>query len=175
TVIQLGVGLPVRNPSGLDAFIADVSDPSSANYRKYLSSAAFAATFSPTQADYNTLTAWATSKGLTVTAQPNRLYLNVSGTAAQISQALFVNFDLRRRPDGTQFYALDREPSLDLALPVLHVSGLDTLTEARRLANVGGSGLNGNLLGKDFRTIYASCTSLDGSGQTVGLWEVDGF
>ena len=38
-----------------------------------------------------------------------------------------------------------------------------------------GSGPRGNFIGKDFRAAYAPGVSLDGSGQAIGLFELDGY
>ena len=125
---------------------------------------------------------WATAKGLTVTTYPNRLLLDVSGTAAQVEQALFVSLNLRLRPDGTQFYAPDRDPSIDLTVPVQWISGLDNrvlpVPGGGPIANPSGSGAgpNGTYNSNDIRTAYASCApTLTGAGQAVGLVEFDGF
>jgi hypothetical protein len=49
----------------------------------------------------------------------------VKATAAAIEQAFFVNLVFRRRTDGTRFVSVDRNPSLNLSVPILEVSGLN--------------------------------------------------
>ncbi|MGY4434976.1 hypothetical protein ACVWWO_007453 [Bradyrhizobium sp. F1.13.1] len=116
---------------------------------------------------------WANAHGLTVTkTYPNRLLVSVSGTAAQVEEALYIGLNLRRRPDGTSFYATDRDPSLDLASKLLWISGLDN----RVIATPGqGTGPGGSFNSSDLRAAYAACTSSTGTGQSVGLFELDGF
>lgn len=107
--------------------------------------------------------------------------VSVSGTAAAISQALYLNMNNYTRPDGTQFYAPDREPSLDFDPTVDHISRLDNLFVSKPL---NGSGYaDGGVrpegpnayLGKDLRNAYAAChLSLTGAGQAIGLVE-NGF
>jgi hypothetical protein len=98
--------------------------------------------------------------------------VDVSGTAEQIEQALFVGLNLRLRPDGSAFYSVDRDPSLDLGVKLLWISGLDN----RVIATPGaGSGPGGTYNSSDLRAAYAPCTNLTGAGQTVGLFELDGF
>ena len=126
TVVNLSIGLPVRDPAGLQTFINQVSDPHHLNYRHYLTQAQFTATYGATTADYLVVTNWATSHGLTVTkTYSNNLLLDVSGTALQVEQAMYVNLIYRLRQDGGQFVTTDRDPSLDLAVPLLHISGMD--------------------------------------------------
>jgi subtilase family serine protease len=186
TVISLAIGLPIALPSdgsqSIDDFIKDVSDPKSPNYGNYLDVKGYTAKYgSPST---NAVGEWAKSHGLAVIKTfPNMV--RVSGSAAAIAQALYLNMNYYTRPDGTQFYAPDREPSLDFDPTVDHISRLDDLFVSRPL---NGSGFNdlcgqGNpdcnvshlegtnaYLGRDLRNAYASChLSLTGAQQAVGL------
>ena len=172
-VISLAIGLPARNPNALQQGAHDVADPASASFRKYLTPNQFAATYGATQPDYQAVINWANAHGLTVTSTyPNRLLVDVSGTAEQVEQALYVGLNLRLRPDGSKFYAIDRDPSIDLGVKLLWISGLDD----RVIATPGaGAGPGGTYNSSDLRTAYVPCTNLTGAGQTVGLFELDGF
>jgi alpha-tubulin suppressor-like RCC1 family protein len=174
-VVQLSVGLPVQGLDNLKALAHNVADPTSPSFRQFLTVDQFTAQFGPSTAAYQSVVAWAQSHGLTVTrTYPNRLQVNVSGTAAAVEQALFVNLINRARPDGTKFYAPDREPSLDLSTPVDYIEHLNDFFVMKPHA---GSGVNGLYLGKDFRNAYASCASstLNGHDQVIGLVGGDGF
>ncbi len=46
-VMQLNIVLPLRDQAGLDAFLKDVYNPSSPNYRHFLSAAEFTSRFGP--------------------------------------------------------------------------------------------------------------------------------
>ena len=171
--ITLAVGLPAQNPDAMKQAAHNVADPKNSAFRKYLTSSQIAATYGAPQADYQAVVDWAHVHGLTVASTyPSRLLVGVSGTAEQIEQALYIGLDERLRPDGSTFYALDRDPSIDLAVKLLWVSGLDN----RVLAKPGaGSGPGGSYNSANLRAAYASCTSSTGTGQTVGLFELDGF
>lgn len=191
TPLQLAIGLPLRNAADLDAFIQDVSDPKSPQYRHFLTPAEFATRFAPTEQDYDSVIAFVQAHGLTVTSRfSNRLAIAVSGSASAVNDAFHVQLTTRRRPDGSTFYAPDREPSVDLDTPLLDVSGLDNyvlpqrgMVETRRpgpppgdgVVRVLGSGPNGAYAATDFRNAYAPGATVDGSGQAVGLFELDGF
>ena len=57
---------------------------------------------------------------------PNRVVLDVSGSVADIERVFHVTMrhtNIRRR--RARFYAPDVEPSVDLAVPILQISGLD--------------------------------------------------
>ena len=127
--------------------------------------------------------------GLTVTAtHPNRMLLDVSGSVADIEQALHVTLRTYRHPtEHRTFYAPDTEPSLDLAVPVLDISGLDNyslprprlratplVNAAKRVAQCRFRP-SGTYMGNDFRAAYVPDTSLNGSGQVVGLLQFDGY
>jgi len=108
TIVPLSIGLPVRDPTGLATFVDAVSDPNSPLFRKHLTQAQFTATYGATAANYQAVQDWATAAGLSIYATfPNNLLLCVSGTAAQISQALHVNLNYRLQDDGVgQFVAV---------------------------------------------------------------------
>ena len=143
TVLHLGIGLPLSNPAAADAQIAQVTDPSSPLYRHYLSVDDFTAAYGPSTSNHNNVVAWAQSKGLTVEhTYPNRRQVNVSGTVAAIEKALNVNIIFRRRPDGTTFWAPDREPSLDLA-PTTVVSYINQLQNFFVPKRASGSAVDG--------------------------------
>src|SRR5271163_3497635 len=89
--LRLAIGLPLRDPVGLDAFLAQVYDPASPNYRQYLTVAEFTARFGPTEADYSAVADFAHRNNLTVTAShQNRLVLDVAGAVADIQNAFHI-------------------------------------------------------------------------------------
>ena len=79
------------------------------------------------------------------------------------------------------FYSPDREPSLDPRdIPVLHISGLDNFTlpqshmvrvRTKDISKATGSGPGGQFIGSDMRVPYYGSGSLNGKGQSVGLFE----
>jgi len=85
--IHFGVLLKMRDQAGADALVRQLSDPASASYGKYLSSAQFRARFAPTKADASAVQSWLRSQGFTVTGTlPSRMFVEASGTAAMIEK-----------------------------------------------------------------------------------------
>ncbi len=127
TELALDVGLPFYDPQGqLPSIIQQVSDPTNANYRQFIKVADFQSRFGASSADYASLQTWARTYGLTVAHTfPSNLLMTIAGTAAQFEQALFANLVFRLRCDGSLFVTVDREPSLNLATPILRITGLD--------------------------------------------------
>jgi subtilase family serine protease len=176
-VLYIAIGLPLTNPSLLDSKLQEVYDPKSPNFHKFLTPAQFVAQFGASEGDYQALMGFVRANGLTVTETfPDRLLLGVTGNAAAVNRAFHITLITRRRADGSEFYAPDREPSIDLDTKVLDVSGLDNFVVPKRSGQNGtGSGPNGAFGGPDFRNAYASGISLRGEGQSVGLYELDGY
>lgn len=171
--ISLSIGLPVRDSAGLQALIDSVSDPKGTQFRKYISPDEFNATYGATGEDYAALQSWADAAGFTTIATfPNNLLLRVTGTAAQVQEALYVNLFYRVRPDGSQYVATDRELSLNLSVPLLEINGLGESILPVSLA-LNGTGGSGNYRAADLRNAYLGVDSpfqaLDGGGQNVGI------
>jgi subtilase family serine protease len=191
--LRLAISLPLRNPQDLEDLLKRIYDPSDPQYRHYLTVEQFTERFGPAQEDYQALARFALSHGLTVEkSYSNRLVLDVSGRTSDVEKAFFVNINDYQRPDGTLFFAPDREPSVDLDIPVVCVAGLDNeipprprfrrsspkgpgaLVKSRLVPHLGGgSGLDGTFDGYDYRNAYAPGVALTGTGQSVGLFEGD--
>ncbi|HEY6293617.1 MAG TPA: S53 family peptidase [Terriglobia bacterium] len=183
--LSLALTLRLRNEPELRGLLGQLYDPSSPNYRQYLTAEEFTGRFGPTADDYEAALGFVRSYGLTVTrTTPNRLVLDVDGTVAAIEQAFQVTMQAYQHPaERRTFYAPNIEPSVELGVPIQGISGLNNFspphpTGLKRLAkgeqvhtNLSGSGPGGQFLGSDMRAAYASGVSLDGSGQAVGLFE----
>jgi hypothetical protein len=184
--LSLVIGMPLRNQESLDNLLQQLYDTSSQNYHHYLSVDQFTAQFGPTQGDYQSVIAFAQANGLTVTnTSPNRIILDVSGAVQNIEQAFHVHILVYQHPtEARTFYAPDADPSPNLSTPILHISGLDNfighhishLIKTQNAQPYVGTGPNGSgYMGKDFRAAYVPGVTLDGSGQIVGMLELDGM
>jgi hypothetical protein len=189
--LELAIGLPLRNREGLTNLLRQLYDPASGAYRQYLTPEQFARTFGPTEPEYQAVIAFAKANGLAVThTHPNRMLVDVAGAAADVERAFQVKLRLYPHPqDARVFFAPDAEPAVDKGLRILHISGLDNYTLPHPLVHrrpkapapgptpLDGSSPDGSgaYFGKDFRNAYVPTLSLTGSGQTVGLFEFDGY
>jgi subtilase family serine protease len=187
--ITLNIMLPLRNQTQLDDLLIQLNDPSSRDYRHFLTPAEFNAQFGPTEDDYQAVAQWARSKGFAVGAEVSgRLVVPISGTVANVEAAF--NLVIRAYRDAARnrtFYAPDREPTVDLSVPLWHIGGMSNYATPSPLYEIGsgptrnvGSGPGGSFLGSDRRLAYyssggAPSTLLTGAGQTVGLFELDGY
>lgn len=188
TRLNLAIGLPLRNRAGLDELLKQIYDPASPKFRHYLTPEQFTEQFGATESDYQAVIAFFEKNGFTVTVtHPNRLLLDVSGPAADVEKVFHVTMRTYRHPtEARLFFSPDVEPSVDLAIPILHVSGLNNYSlpkpanlkrvlPAQNAAPHSGSGPKGFYMGGDFRAAYAPGVSLDGSGQSVALLQFDGY
>lgn len=190
--LHLAISLPLRNEPGLDQLLQQLYDPASAHYHQYLTPEEFTAQFGPTEQSYNTVIHFLETNGLTVTTTySNRTLVDVSGDAATVNQAFHVTMRVYKHPtESRTFYAADTDPVIDASIPISHITGLDNLVIPRPLRKVGhasnnpsggkvafgaGSGPVGQFLGNDFRAAYAPGVTLDGTGQSVALFELDAF
>jgi uncharacterized repeat protein (TIGR01451 family) len=184
TEMNLAIGLPLRNQAALSNLLQQIYDPSSPNYRHYLTPEEFTAQFGPTEQDYQKVVNFARAGGLTVTrTNGNRMLVDVSGNVSDIERAFHLTLRTYRHPtEARDFFAPDVEPSVAADVPVLHVSGLDNYILPRPALHVKplpgaktalGSGPVGTYMGYDFRNAYAAGAPQTGSGQSVGLFELD--
>src|ERR1017187_9067041 len=181
--LRVSIVLPLRNQADLTALLGRLYDPSSPDYRHFLSVEQFTEQFGPSAEDYQAVVAFAQANGFTVTDTPaNRLIVPLGGTVAQIEKAFNVSMKTYRHPtENRTFYSPDREPSLNLGVPVAHIAGLNNFSiprpmvtnavEGQATANVTGSGPGGLSLSSDMRAAYYGGTTLTGNGQAVGLFE----
>ena len=145
--LRLAIGLPLRNQEELTNLLQQIYDPTSPNYHHYLTPEEFTARFGPTEEDYEAVRRFAEQNGLTVTTtHPNRVVLDVEGAVADIERTLHVSMRTYQHPrEARVFHAPDTEPTVDVAVPVLHISGLDDYSlphpnlesEAARFAGEG--------------------------------------
>jgi kumamolisin len=183
--VAVAVVLRLRHTDQLKAFLAKVSDPSSAEYGHYLTPARFTGEYGPTKADVAAVSKHLRAAGLTVTSvSGNRQVIDATGSAKAVGAAFGTS--LGRYHDSNQgrnFYANDRAPTLpaSLAKLVTGVNGLNNHYQRQHYAAPtaaprSNASPDGGYTPTDLRTAY-DLTTLggDGSGVTIGMWEFDGY
>jgi hypothetical protein len=192
--MQVTIGLPLRNREQLTNLLENLYNPSSPNFRHFLTADEFAASFGPSAADFQSVIDFLKARHLTVTqTHSNRTLVDVRGSVADIEKAFNIHMQTFKHPkENRTFFAPDAEPSLDLKTPVLAISGLDNYIKPRPRIHVsgtfsrpsvrplggggsGGGGGTGPYGGYDFLDAYAPNVLEDGTGQSVGLFELFGF
>src|SRR5271155_5022443 len=191
--LRFDIVLPLRDRAGLQNFVQEVNDPTSPVYHQFLMPQEVTARFGPSQENWNALVAFAKANGFEIiggTLDSRDLWL--TGTVANIEKAFHVNMNIYRDPtEGRTFFAVDREPTVDLPFQLWHITGLDNdsqphplyvkksdyakahgIDPSKVVSNATtGSGPSASFLGSDMRAAYYGGTALTGSGQTIGLFE----
>ena len=192
-IMQLDLVLPLRDPAGLDSFLADLYSSTLPNHRHFLTPAEFTARFGPTQEDYDAVVRYAQTHGLAVVGgSRDGMLVQVKGTVGAIETAFHVSLLTYQHPTESRiFYGPDREPTADLPFALWHISGLDNYSIPHPLYvkksdyakahgmspdavvrhATTGSGPSASFLGSDMRAAYYGGTALTGAGQNLGLFE----
>jgi kumamolisin len=192
-IMTVNMVLNLRDPAGLNAFLKEVYDPTSASYRHFLTVPEFTARFGPTQEDYDAAVRMAKSYGFEVVGgSRDGMDVLIKGPVSSIEAAFHVTLRTYQHPTENRiFYAPDREPTTELPFALWHVSGLDNYSiphpmfvkksdyaKAHRIEPEAvvthattGSGPSASFLGSDMRAAYYGGTALTGAGQNLGLFE----
>ncbi|HYK91640.1 MAG TPA: protease pro-enzyme activation domain-containing protein, partial [Acidobacteriota bacterium] len=189
TNIPLIFVLPLHHKEELQVLLTRLYDPADPLYGQYLSPEEFAVRFGPTQADYDAVADYARTMGLTVTGtHQNRTLLNVSGSTSGIESAFSLRLQHYEAANGRRFYAADNDPEVPdvIASRIVGILGLDnaavwhshnSLVPATQASpHQIGTGPGGGLTPSDIRKAYnIAGVTFNGAGQTLGLFELDGY
>ena len=182
----------------LDQTLAQLYGPNAAANKRFLSSAEFAQKFDLAR-KRRALKDFAQAAGLSVDAagdQSRSLVVKVSGPSGLVETAFGVQLHHYRGADGQVFRANDSEPSIPESL-VPHLNAVLGLSNFRGASKPhiirrrpGGSaaagraspaslsgetGPGGGLAPADIKSIYGLSGTLNGFGQTVAVYELDGY
>ena len=188
TVLHFDLLLPLRATGELEQFLADVYNPASPAYRRFLTPAEFTARFGPSATDWNELVGFAKQNGFAIVGGTrDEMDLRVTGSVHAIEAAFHVKMLVFKHPtEPRTYFSPDAEPTIDMQAAVWHVSGLDNFslphpraharpaTAAKPLTTTGACPGN-SYCGSDMRAAYYGGTALTGAGQSVGLLEYSGF
>jgi subtilase family serine protease len=184
--LHFDVMLALRHQPELDNFLKELYDPASPSYKHYVTVEEFADRFGASREDYAALLQFGHANGFTlVKGSLNRMDVQFTATVGTIEKAFNVALNVYQHPtEDRTFFALDREPTADLAVQLWHISGLDNysipkplLAHSQHVAQplaTTGSGPDDSFLGSDMRAAYYEGTALTGTGQSIGLLEYAG-
>jgi kumamolisin len=194
--LRFDIVLPLRDRAGLQSFNQEVQDPASHSYHQFLTPQEFTARFGPTQEDWDALVAFAKASGFEIiNGTREERDLRLTGTVANIEKAFHVTLgNYRDLTEDRTFFAVDREPTVDLPFQLWHITGLDNDSRPHPLYvkksdyakahgidpdkvvshATTGSGPSASFLGSDMRAAYYGGTALTGSGQNLALFEFAG-
>ena len=192
------LSLVVRlDPSLLDQTLSQLYGANAPWNKRFLSSAEFVQRFDLAH-KRQALKDFAAGAGLALAEdRPGSLVVKVSGASGVVERAFGVQLHHYRSADGQVFRANDSDPSVpgELAPHLNAVLGLSNFRGVKKPRSirghppsprssgsgagipsaVTGTGPQGGLAPADIKTIYGLSGTLNGSGQTVALLELDGY
>jgi kumamolisin len=194
--LRFDIVLPLRDRAGLQNFVQEVQDPASPSYHQFLTPQEVTARFGPSQEDWDSLVAFAKASGFEIiSGTRDERDLRLTGTVANIEKAFHVTMgNYRDLTEDRTFFAVDREPTVDLPFQLWHITGLDNDSKPHPMYvkksdyakahgidpnkvvshATTGSGPSASFLGSDMRAAYYGGTALTGSGQNLALFEFAG-
>ena len=184
--MRFDIVLALRDKAGLESFLRELYDPSSPEFRHYVTPQQFTERFGPRQQEWDALVGFAKANGFALLGgSRDGMDLQLKGSVAAIETAFHVTMGLYHDPvENRDFYAVDREPTVDLPFQLWHITGLDNYSIPRpalvhRPANVHplattGSCPDASFCGSDMRAAYYEGKSLTGKGQNLALFELAG-
>ncbi|GLV59348.1 pseudomonapepsin [Dictyobacter sp. S3.2.2.5] len=183
--LRLSISLSLRNTQALDVLLAQQNDPTSPRYHSYLTPQQFKDQFGPTQQTVNKVVSYLKSNGILVTeVTPNNLLLKAATTVGVAERAFLVGID--NYVVGTRVvYAPSNNPAVpaSLASSIQYIAGLDNITvrqprhivrPVHRYAGPIG-GYNPATLSTAYNATPLLNTGANGAGQSIALFELDGY
>ncbi len=180
TPAHLGVALQIQNTAALDQLLADLQNPESGSYHRWLTPDQIGARFGVSAQQYARIGSWLSSNGFAVTPFPTRTFLEATGTVAGVRhllgvqpQAIFVNGKQFRTYSGTLSVPEDIAPFIQ------KIAGLDTRIHLKHhLTTNSGTEFGA----QDLRVLYDMATLVsasNGGGKgistaVIGTQEQDG-
>ncbi len=191
--LDLSVGLALNNQNELDSLLKNLYNPSSPDYRHFLTPAEFAAAFSPTRDQQQQVVDYLTSLGFKVThISPNGTLIDARATVAQAEKSFKVNINSYSL-GSRKFFANDRAPTIPSSLvsSIVSIQGMDnsvvqhprnlsgSQNSARQLSprkqNANPPGYGPSDLAGAYDLNPLKNAGIQGNNQTVALVEFDGY
>lgn len=188
--IPLAISLKIKNKSALAELIRRQHTPGDALYGHYLTPTQFADRFAPSAQEVERVASYLQSRGLTITdVHSNRLLIEAAGTSAQVESAFQTELHRYKKANGHEVRAPLSEPFVENSVaPLIEgIVGLSTFSErtsyvkrfdggtAQPNQNGQGTGPSGGLAPTDIKNAYNLNVSQNGSGETLALFELDGY
>ena len=178
-VTNVGMNVTVlvhqQNAQALMTYAQSVQDPTSANFRHYLTPDQIAAQFGASQSDYQKAAQYFTSNGLAVGGWKQRLLLVVSGPQTSMQKAFGTTFGLYQK-NGQQFIAPMTQPHFLQQVPVDAVGNIvkyrsdhSYIIIPPRAGSGLGAGYSPSTVRAAFDYIGAYNAGYNGTGITLGI------
>jgi kumamolisin len=192
-VIPVTISLQLNNENELDNRIAEIYRSGSPSYHRFLTPEEFKAQYSPTNEQVANEKAALEAQGIIVqSVSENRVLLHAQGTVAALNQMFATElhqYQGKDGKDGKGYFA----PAYELQAPaesqisaVVGLNNVATFHNHIHMQNIlrpknanaaasEGNAPGGGLAPADITKAYGVPSSVNGSGQTLALFELDGY
>ena len=188
-VLPVTLALKLNNEDELNQRIEDMYAPGSATFHQFITPEEFVNRYAPTAEQISNEKAFLESQGIAVQdVSENHVFIHASGTVSALNNAFKTEVHQFVRSNGKQYFAPAYEVQAPVTSRITNVIGLSNTAEFHsHIARSGkkpsdptpppaeGTAPGGGLAPADIRTAYNVPSNLDGTGQTLGLFELDGY
>lgn len=178
-ILKLSIVLALNNEKQLDEKLLAITDPNHSDYQHFLSQSEFIDQYAPTSEQVKNVNEFLTKNGMHVESiSSNRIIIQASGSVATIEKIFNTKLFSYIDKKGTSYYAPAYELQVDNNLNIISVLGLENRIKAHPNYKVLKNNLAGATKGltpANIKTAYSITSNLNGSGQTLALFELDGY
>ncbi|MEO5969128.1 MAG: S53 family peptidase, partial [Bdellovibrionia bacterium] len=178
--LSISIAMRPNREIELDRLLKELYNPKNPKYHKFITPDQFVAKFGPTEKQVEQVKNLLKQNGFkSVSADDNRLLVHAKGNVAAVNQVFHTEVHSFKDKAGKAFYA----PSFELQVPrgfaIRGVHGLDNSmtwkSQARRLNVRPFLGPEGGFTPVEINAAYSIPKGLTGAGQTIALFELDGY
>jgi kumamolisin len=181
--LSLTLALNLNNEAELETLIANLYNPRSPGFHRFLTPDDFRARFAPTADQIRVVQDYLGTQGIAIGSIDDNGYLiHVEAPVRAINALFQTEIHHFRNSNGRNVFAPAYELQVPAGSPIRGVHGLHNLTEwkahsrpSERGPSPEGSSPTGGLGPIEIRTAYQTPSGVTGAGQTLALFELDGY
>ncbi len=181
--VRFSVSLRLPGEAQLNEYLAGLTTPGSASYRRYLSADQFGARFGLSDTDIERVVSWLNDGGLQASTTPQRTSIAVQGTAGQVNSLLGITLSDRLDASGARYHVPLGEPQVPASLgnSVDVVVGLDTEPIQHpamgniRMAGVPDPGITPSVVATAYEIAPLQDAGFHGEGMNIAIVSFDTF
>jgi len=183
--ITVTLSLPLNHADELDDLIKRVYDPKDSEFHNFITPEQFKSRFSPSTEQVEGVKSYLLAQGvLPLSVSDNRMFIQAQGSVGALNSVFHTEVHQYRDAKNHAYFAPAYELQVPNGLPIQGVHGLQNVTRLKRHSfklnvsgkpELAGSGPNGGISPSDLRTAYNIPTTSTGAGQSLALFELDGY
>jgi kumamolisin len=191
--IPVTIALRLNNEAELDREISEIYREGSSSFHQFLTPDEFKAKFSPTQEQVDREISFLEANGISVqSVSDNRVLVRAQGSVGALNQVFSTELHQYHRANGKTYFGPTSEPQVPVGSQISAIVGLNNVAQfhshvqnhvkisefsssKKKKTTAEGNAPGGGLAPADIAKAYDLPASVDGSGQTLALFELDGY